>query len=538
MKNRGCNGNIRKIVDQIIKNRSTDAKITLEYCGKLLEYARINNDFSAYGLGYYFRSEVYYWLNDSDKFFEDASRALTFLVEMGKNKLIAKSYNRMGIFTANGGNAPIAMDYYLSGLKYCDSSELYEIKSIIEMNIGTLYFSVGKYEQASEMLHKALSFFEDKVEKPYYDTVMMCIYSNLIKTYIQKQEYEKTQNIIEFVVKNYWNDAENIDKISLLMIEAIFYHKIKDYKSRNECVKIVTESMPNHMGIIDCFDDIDEYCNMLLETDLDEDFWAVINVVEPILKNVRMIYFQMRLMSIKIKYYRIHKKNAEFLQATGLYYEYSELMEQENILMASNMLTIRINLEKEEKRRIQIERENERLQQKSEVDQLTHMSNRYALVEYANKSIKKAYKNQKSIAVEILDIDYFKEYNDNYGHQEGDKCLQMIAENIKEVVARKGGFCARYGGDEFVIIYENISLEQAIKNERLLHESIRHSKIKHEYSKCDTKVTVSQGICCGIPRKDDGLKDYLAIADEVLYNVKEAGRNDYEGGILSEKIRR
>ncbi|WP_029067590.1 tetratricopeptide repeat-containing diguanylate cyclase [Lachnobacterium bovis] len=534
MNTRDCNDEVKKIVDQILDNRRNDARLTLEYCDKLLKYARKNSNVVAYGLGYYFRSEIYYWLNDSEKFFNDSSKALTYLIEMNKNKLIAKSYNRMGIFTANGGNAPIAMDYYLNGLKYCDSIKLNEIKSIIEMNVGTLYFSVGKIEEAKKMINKALIFFENK--EGYNDTVMLCIYSNLIKIYIKQEEFERARETIRLAVNNFWDGSENIDRISFLTIEAIYYHKIKDYKSRNACVKIITENLPNHMGIIDCFEDIDDYCNMLLETDLDDDLWAVINVVEPILKNVRMIYFQMRLMSIKIKYYRIHQKNAEFLKATGLYYEYSELMDEENNIMARYMLTIRMSLENEEKRRLQMELKNQLLQKKSEIDQLTQMPNRYGLVEYAKKAIKRARMYQKAIAIEILDVDFFKEYNDNYGHQQGDECLRLISKIIKEFVGKKNGFFARYGGDEFIIIYENVTLEQAILNERLLHEAIGRANIKHEYSKCDKKVTVSQGICCGIPSADNKLQDYLEIADKALYKVKEAGKNDYEGGILGEKV--
>ena len=288
------------------------------------------------------------------------------------------------------------------------------------------------------------------------------------------------------------------------------------------------------MGIIDIFEDFEEYCSMLLETDMDEDFWKAVNTFEPIVKNARMLYFQMQTVTLKLKYYRKNGKGADYLKAAGLFYEYYEIMEKENNAMAKTMLEIRTNLEKANIERKKYEKENKKLHQKSEIDELTQMANRYKLKDYAEQVFADSLEENKSLVVEILDIDYFKEYNDNYGHQAGDKCLIEISDIIKEVASENHGFCARYGGDEFIIIYKDIDIEKANKLGAKLQKKIKESNIEHRFSQVENRVTLSQGICWDIPKEEFKLWDFLHAADIMLYDVKNIGKNNYKVGTIDD----
>ena len=105
-----------------------------------------------------------------------------------------------------------------------------------------------------------------------------------------------------------------------------------------------------------------------------------------------------------------------------------------------------------EKRR-EMEKANERLLEKSETDPLTRLANRFRLNDYLERAFERTRDDHRAFAVEILDIDYFKEYNDNYGHQAGDARIVAIADELRKMQSHDT-FCARYGGDEFIIIYE------------------------------------------------------------------------------------
>lgn len=173
-------------------------------------------------------------------------------------------------------------------------------------------------------------------------------------------------------------------------------------------------------------------------------------------------------------------------------------------------------------------RENTILRKTSETDALTGMPNRLAYDYYAASFRSAMEKKPTTIAVEVLDIDYFKEYNDNYGHHQGDLCLQKIAKEILRLLeSYKDIFCSRYGGDEFVIIYKGLTLQEVEDCVIRLRDRIREIAIRHAYSKVSDVVTVTQGICFADYDPNRTLTDYFHEADQALYHIKKVSRNHY-----------
>ena len=185
--------------------------------------------------------------------------------------------------------------------------------------------------------------------------------------------------------------------------------------------------------------------------------------------------------------------------------------------MIANMIRIRTSLE-------QVKEQNALLVEKSETDALTGLANRYRLTEYSQKLMDEAFHEQVPYAIEILDIDHFKEYNDNYGHQAGDACIKQIAEQLIAMQS-KNIFCARYGGDEFIIIYKGLSRDEVLSKARTLKNDITNLEFKHEYSRSAPIVTISQGICIAVPSEVNSGWDFLHLADNYLYHVKRKCRN-------------
>lgn len=176
-------------------------------------------------------------------------------------------------------------------------------------------------------------------------------------------------------------------------------------------------------------------------------------------------------------------------------------------------------------------KENIILRKKSETDALTGLPNRFAYDYYSKAIYNNLIENPDYLAIEILDIDFFKEYNDNYGHQAGDKCIKSIAKVLKNLcIEHNNIFCCRYGGDEFILIYSGYSKEEIQNFLKLLKEKIEDCNIKHEYSNISDIVTISQGACHGFFKPEYSLSHYFNKADEMLYEVKKIKRNHY--GIL------
>lgn len=179
-------------------------------------------------------------------------------------------------------------------------------------------------------------------------------------------------------------------------------------------------------------------------------------------------------------------------------------------------------------------KENIILKEKSETDALTGLPNRFAYDYYQKEIYENLNKKPRNLAIEILDIDYFKEYNDNYGHEAGDRCIQIVAKEIFAMSEGEDGiFCCRYGGDEFVIIYDGYEKEQVEEFVRSLNKRIADLKFKHRYSKIANFVTITQGVCFGPFKVGLTISDYFNKADKILYEVKKVTRNDYRISTIS-----
>lgn len=525
---------VQQWIQQIMQNRETNAELTLKYANDIIEYGQKNDDCKLMGIGYYYSGEIYYGLNDGEHFFKTMNKALYYLNQAEEWDLMTRCYNYMGIAALNRGNIPIALDYYLNGLNYCETYHFSNQSIVFNVNLGVLYYECGRYADAQEALEKAYDLMMKNPIREQYDTYMFCIYSNLARALAQQGKLDRVKEIIERVHKDHWDGGQVLDKVSFSCVEVLYYHRTGMEKERDEKSRLIMEMMPENLSVLDFFFDFYDCCRVLLEAGKDEAFWHIVDILEPLVRNFNITNLQMKIISLKMKYYRKNEKNAEFLQAAGLYYELSELMEIETNQMISNVIALRRNLESARQARQKAEQEKVVLQKKSELDALTGMANRFRMNDYSDHVFAEAMADSIPLAVEILDIDYFKEYNDNYGHQQGDKCLEQIAAVIKQIAEENQIFCARYGGDEFVIIYKDVTREQIVAFAAELKRRVMSLQIEHRYSKALPVVTVSQGICWDIPRKGNKMWDFLHSADNMLYRVKKFSRNTYCVGDVKE----
>jgi len=161
------------------------------------------------------------------------------------------------------------------------------------------------------------------------------------------------------------------------------------------------------------------------------------------------------------------------------------------------------------------------------VDQLTGIYNRRYLDGGLKKIIKLHSRTGSCLSVLMIDVDYFKKYNDTYGHDAGDKCLKAIAELLSQCVIREEDFVARYGGEEFVVVLPNTDKNGAqIIAEKILVKTREHN-IPHKASDIADHVTISIGGTTGIIKHSQSPQDYIKVADKALYESKKNGRNRY-----------
>ena len=170
---------------------------------------------------------------------------------------------------------------------------------------------------------------------------------------------------------------------------------------------------------------------------------------------------------------------------------------------------------------------NDMLEKLSMYDGLTNIRNRRFFDETFEKTFSEIKRDKKSLAVLMIDIDFFKPYNDNYGHGQGDETLRKVAKALEKTIKRASDFVARYGGEEFVILLKDINKDgvEAVANNLL--NAVRELKITHEFSKIENYVTVSIGVSYYNSSSDITKLELLLKADETLYSVKNSGRNNF-----------
>ncbi len=174
---------------------------------------------------------------------------------------------------------------------------------------------------------------------------------------------------------------------------------------------------------------------------------------------------------------------------------------------------------------IELKEDNNRLEYLSVCDGLTGISNRRNFDQYMEKSWKNAMRTGKPISLIMADIDFFKAYNDNYGHLQGDECLKTVARTISYNVKRPNDLVARYGGEEFAVILPDIESDGAMVVAEEIRKSVINSSLKHEYSKVSDFVTLSLGVTTITPNQTNTITSFINAADKALYSAKEGGRN-------------
>jgi diguanylate cyclase (GGDEF)-like protein len=189
----------------------------------------------------------------------------------------------------------------------------------------------------------------------------------------------------------------------------------------------------------------------------------------------------------------------------------------------------------------QLQAANQSLEKLSNRDQLTGLYNRRAFTNFTDEELKRACRTNAAFSILMIDIDYFKPFNDNYGHLAGDICLKKVAECLSGCIHRTGDLLARYGGEEFIIALPEADLSKAQQLASICVNSIRKIAIKHEFSMTADYVTISVGVASSrvvkgltYNNRAQFLTELIGRADDNLYKAKEKGRNQFMSKALAQ----
>jgi diguanylate cyclase (GGDEF)-like protein len=188
---------------------------------------------------------------------------------------------------------------------------------------------------------------------------------------------------------------------------------------------------------------------------------------------------------------------------------------------------VRLQHEITERKRVEseLEKSNRELARLASFDGLTRIANRRYFDHCLEKEWGRLARQKAPLSLILCDIDFFKRYNDTYGHQTGDDCLKKVAQTIRRAIKRPADLVARYGGEEFVILLPQTDMNGAVKIAEDIKREVRDLQIEHVKSDVSPYVSLSMGICTMRPDQETLSAELVAVADRALYQAKKTGRD-------------
>jgi len=229
-------------------------------------------------------------------------------------------------------------------------------------------------------------------------------------------------------------------------------------------------------------------------------------------------------MNLNKKWEKIENSIQEMFEQTDMdqklhkYFEWYQRRLDEYKKITADILFLQDKLDRIQSQQQDIIAHNRELETIAMYDSLTGLANRSYLNEYLSQKFEEAFKQQKLLGIELMDIDHFKTLNDTYGHLTGDACLEAVGKVLQEVRSYRV-FCARYGGDEFMIVYCDMTVKEILAVAEAIQNKVRQLE--------GIPITVTQGIFAHVPQTENREWDFNSMADTVLYHAKREGRNRY-----------
>ena len=519
--------NITSFVEKVNTSLGQDREAALAAANSLEGIGLLQNDNALVGYARFMRGEEYYLENDMVDFYTDMVSCLDPFEKAGEWEYLVRANNLLGIMSTNRGNAPFAMDYYSRALSISRSHSLKNLEIMMNLNIGTLYLANGENDEAIGRFTNSCELIEgvDLAPDEYY-SYMSAALLGLSKACLHRGDQAAAGDWFDRMQTTCADRLEGHDKLAIDCFGAILYDRLGRQVEKQRYIDAVRAEFAGEVPVMDVFDDVYEYMAMLEQTGEAEEFDTICGRMEALIAKTNFKYLERRIVELRLEKARMEGKADEYRDLAVRFFELYETGEQENSLMIRNMLRLRGSFNDLARINREVEEENKVLQRKSVTDALTQMDNRAGLNAYAGMSFNRAAQSGQDWAIEILDIDYFKEYNDNYGHQAGDECITFVASMVKALKRYPGVFCARYGGDEFVVIYEGYKDTEVFEMAKDLKATILKKAVEHKFTKSYMKiVTVSQGIFWGHPDKNSTAWNFLHAADNFLYKAKTKSRN-------------
>ena len=413
------------------------------------------------------------------------------------------------------GDIDYALEEYTSAISYYNSALWLPLdpenkgatdKALAVINVCQSYIELKQYDHAADAI-KQLDLFLPILPENAKDDIEILRNHILAQILIEKKDFEGASRLLDEAVTLLESDTDAISFDKDVFVGLTYANLYKEQKQYDKALSLYEEILQKSLS-------------------------RRIGLEKSLYLRIAEIYQSKNELENYSKYRELYK--AELIRQNKIFtkdyvtfseklYEYNLLEAKEkrqqffiifaNLIILAALLAIVLTIWYLKK-----------WKNLSFTDPLTGLSNRTFLKYYMEKNEKRL--SGKPISILMIDIDYFKKYNDNYGHIEGDRVIKEVSNTLKSCV-RKNDVVIRYGGEEMVILITDIPMNATEKIAQKIQNHLAEKNIKHEYSEVSDKLTISMGIYNG-EYQGENIYHLIDNADSALYHAKENGRNQYQ----------
>lgn len=507
------NWSLKDLQNEIINVRLIDLKREYELCMILSEKAKLSNDLYALAFSYTFISDYYLASKKNKECIRYLELARKLCESSRYTDLLARIYNFYGMYYNSHYEEIKALESYLKSLDAAEECQNQILMSSAYNNIATCFELKCNYMEAIHYYEKCYQLLHTMEKDTGYSKAV--VLSNLCNCEYKLKNTEalyKYFSCFEQLDKHCFVEAMNLLYLFCKLM-CLRFQENTALDSIMEELLIEQEKVENRLLVYQILKNI---CSIMLEIENQAYSRRLLEILMSI-EDEHDIKSRRELQKLIVSYYEMFGSQADLLKAYREFYTIILTIEDTDMEDNSSGLTAALELYRTKERQESLEKENEQLERLMNIDDLTNISNRRCFNEdIANPALQK----KLTVAVAMLDIDYFKEYNDIYGHQMGDQALVEVGFCMNRYQKNGSIQFYRYGGDEFSGIFIGQSEDRVREIIHELVKDIKRKKIPHKGSKTGQILTLSFGYAIST-QKHTNMMLLIKQADEQLYQHKK-----------------
>lgn len=433
---------------------------------------------------------------------------------------LCRCYHMSGVVAQAQNNLVLAMEHYERARIYAEKSNRRFIYCLAVGNMANTYSSLGAYDKAmgeyQECIRemKRLGAYDTNQENMYCKMLASYGYC-LLMTECKEEALEAAEELKTLVAEKKYIPA--VELTVYLFLAFCAYRNSQAEEADEYTDKTVKVIMENDNIVAD-FDNVLKFIQYLIAVERFGQLQQILERMEPQAAIARNEGFLLQLLLYRLQYCSESMSQEKFLERAQNFFSLKSKYEYAENNQVLRIMRMRNKLREVEEEQTRLMEENTKLIYQMQHDELSGLYNKRYLNRRMEELFEEAMQKGLPLGVMFVDIDYFKQMNDKYGHQKGDECIIAIADAIKTCMPEE--FAARYGGDEFVILTLGRTKEYVEKRAQMLVDNIKARQIPNVDSPYMNIVTVTIGGVNAIPHKPNKMWDFLSAADETLYRQK------------------